>query len=216
MQLFLDSAHLPHVQEIASWGVLDGLTTNPTLVSKEGSLDFKKHVQGLCKMVDGPVSVEVTALDATGMVKQGLDYSKWADNVVVKLPMTVDGLKACHELSSKGIPVNMTLVFSANQALLAAKAGARFVSVFIGRLDDDGQDGLEVLRECLDVVGHFVGETEILAASIRHPRHVTEAAMMGCDAATIPYDVFKKLALHPKTDAGLSAFLTDWNAVHGA
>ncbi len=216
MKLFLDSAHLPHIEEIASWGVLEGLTTNPTLIAKEGGLDLKPHIQKICKLVKGPVSVEVTAEDAAGMIEQGREFAEYAENVMVKLPMTTEGLKACRALSDDGIWVNMTLIFSANQALLAAKAGARFLSVFVGRLDDDGQDGMAVLGEVIQVVQSYSMEAEVLAASMRHPRHVTEAALLGADIATIPYEVFKKLPLHPKTDKGLADFLTDWKKVHEA
>ncbi len=216
MKLFLDSAHLPHIEEIASWGVLEGLTTNPTLIAKEGGLDLKPHIQKICKLVKGPVSVEVTAEDAAGMIEQGREFAEYAENVMVKLPMTTEGLKACRTLSDEGIWVNMTLIFSANQALLAAKAGARFLSVFVGRLDDDGQDGMAVLEEAIRVIQSYSMESEVLAASMRHPRHVTEAALLGADIATIPYEVFKKLPLHPKTDKGLADFLTDWKKVHAS
>jgi transaldolase len=211
MKLFLDTADLKQIKEIASWGILDGVTTNPTLLAKEGKVDAKKHLQAICELVDGPVSMEVFAEDSKEMVKQGLEYSTWADNIVVKIPMTPEGLKAVVELKKKGIPTNVTLIFSANQALLAAKAGAAMVSPFIGRLDEAGEDGLTLIQEITDIFSNYAFDTEVLVASVRGPRHITEAARMGAHIATLPYEIFKKLPYHPLTTIGLEKFLADWN-----
>ncbi len=210
MKLFLDTAHLKEIKEIASWGLLDGITTNPTLLAKEGKVDPKKHLQAICRLVRGPVSMEVLATDFNGMMKEGREYATWAENIVVKVPMTPDGLRAVQALKTEGIPTNVTLVFSANQALLAAKAGAAMVSPFIGRLDEAGQDGMTVVAEIMDIFSNYDFETEVLVASVRHPRHVTEAAQLGAHIATLSYDIFKKLTQHPLTTAGLEKFLTDW------
>jgi len=210
MKLFLDTAHLEHIKEIASWGVLDGITTNPTLLSKEGKVDPKKHLQAICKMVPGVVSMEVISTDLKGMLKEGREYSSWAENIIVKVPMTLDGLKAVETFRHEGIRTNVTLVFSANQALLAAKAGASLVSPFIGRLDDAGEDGMIVIEEIVQIFSNYDFDTEVLVASVRHPRHITEAAMIGADVATLPYEVFTKLVRHPLTDVGLHNFLADW------
>lgn len=210
MKLFLDTAHLEHIEEIASFGVLDGVTTNPTLLFKEGKVDFKKHVQKICKVVSGPVNVEVLDTDWKGMVKEAHDYAAWAENIVVKVPMTSEGLKAVRALRHEGIPTNVTLVFSANQALLAAKAGATYLSPFIGRLDDIGEEGMEVVHEIKGIFANYDFETQILVASVRHPRHVTEAALVGADITSMPYEIFLKLLKHPLTDIGLTRFLQDW------
>ncbi len=210
MKLFLDTANLDEIAKGAELGLLDGVTTNPTLIVKEG-LDFETVIKKICKMVSGPVSAEVTAQDAQGMVNEGKRYAKWAKNIYVKLPMTTEGLKACQILSSQGIPVNMTLIFSANQALLAAKAGAAFVSPFIGRLDDAGEDGMKLIEEIVHIYDNYGYETEVLVASVRHPRHVTDAAKLGADICTMPYAIFEKLARHPLTDSGLAKFLEDWS-----
>lgn len=212
MKLFLDTANLKEIQTLASWGVLDGITTNPTLLSKEGKIDPEKHVKAICKLVKGPVSMEVFSTEADGMVAEGKRYAKWAKNVVVKVPMTSEGLKAIVLLRKEDIRVNVTLIFSANQALLAAKAGANFVSPFIGRLDENGQDGMALIEEIRAIFDNYAFPTEILVASVRHPRHVTEAAMLGADVCTLPYAVFEKLVHHPMTDSGLEKFLSDWNS----
>ena len=211
MKLFLDTANLKEIQTLASWGVLDGITTNPSLLSKEGKIDPEKHVKAICKLVKGPVSMEVFSTEADGMVAEGKRYAKWAKNVVVKVPMTSEGLKAIVLLRKEDIRVNVTLIFSANQALLAAKAGANFVSPFIGRLDENGQDGMALIEEIRAIFDNYAFPTEILVASVRHPRHVTEAAMLGADVCTLPYAVFEKLVHHPMTDSGLEKFLSDWN-----
>lgn len=210
MQLFLDTANLDEIREIAAWGVLAGITTNPTLVSKEHQ-DFKRLVKDICKIVSGPVSAEVTATDTEGMLKEGRDIATWAENVVVKCPLTPAGLAACSKLSQEGIKVNVTLCFSVNQAILAAQAGAYFVSPFIGRLDDINEDGCALVEQIVEVF-HIQGlETKVLAASIRTPMHVTRVALAGADVATMPYKVFKQLVQHPLTDSGLEKFLEDWN-----
>lgn len=209
MKLFLDTANLDEIKEIAAWGVLNGVTTNPTLVAKEG-VDFKTRVKDICKVVDGPVSAEVVTEDSDEMIKQGRDIATWAPNVMVKCPLTPAGLRACSTLSKDGIKVNVTLCFSVNQGLLAARAGATFVSPFVGRLDDINQDGMELIRQLSDVFYNYGFETEVLAASIRHPVHVTESALAGADIATMPYKVFKQLIFHPLTDAGQERFMEDW------
>lgn len=210
MKLFLDTADLKQIKEIASWGILDGITTNPTLLAKEGKVDPKKHLQAICRIVNGPVSMEVFATDYEGMLKEGREYSTWAENIVVKVPMTTEGLRAVTTLKAEGIPTNVTLVFSANQALLAAKAGAAMVSPFIGRLDEAGEDGLTLVQEITEIFFNYGFETEVLVASVRGPRHVTESARMGAHIATLPYDIFKKLVYHPLTDIGLAKFMADW------
>jgi transaldolase len=210
MKFFLDTANLDEIREIASWGVLDGVTTNPSLISKEGNVKLEAHAKKICELVDGPVSMEVIATDLEGMLKEGRKYAAWADNIVVKVPMTTDGLKAVGILKKEGIPTNVTLIFSANQALLAAKAGATFVSPFIGRLDDHGEEGMGIIEEITRIFDNYHFSTEVLVASIRHPRHITDAAILGADVATIPKAVFEKLIKHPMTDLGLEKFLADW------
>ena len=209
MKLFLDTANLEEIKEIADWGVLNGVTTNPSLVAKEG-VDFKTRVIDICKVVNGPVSAEVVTEDGAEMIKQGKDIATWAPNVMVKCPLTPAGLKACHALTQEGIKVNVTLCFSVNQALLAARAGATFVSPFVGRLDDINQDGNELIAQIAQVYDIYGFETEVLAASIRHPIHVTQAALSGADIATMPYKIFKQLVSHPLTDSGLEKFMADW------
>lgn len=208
MKLFLDTASLDEIKEINSWGVLNGVTTNPTLVAKEG-VDFKTRVVEICKIVDGPVSAEVTTTDPKEMIAQGRDIAKWAHNVMVKCPLTPAGLEACKALSKDGIKVNVTLCFSANQAILAAHAGATFVSPFVGRLDDINQDGIALIEEIVEVFHIHGYETEVLAASIRHPVHVTQSALAGADICTMPYKVFKMLVQHPLTDKGQDQFMAD-------
>ena len=209
MELYLDTANLAEIQEIASWGVLSGVTTNPSLIAKEGR-PFEETIREICRLVQAPVSAEVTALEAEGMIAQGRRLAALDGRVVVKLPTTSEGLKACKALSSEGIPVNMTLIFSANQALLAARAGARYLSPFLGRVDDISWDGTELLREIVEIVEIHDLPAKVIAASIRHPRHVTEAALLGADIATMPYGVFKQLLQHPLTEIGLKRFMEDW------
>jgi transaldolase len=209
MKFFADTADLSEIRELAAMGLLDGVTTNPTLVAKAGG-DFKKTVKEICAIVEGPVSAEVTALDAEGMVAEGRHLAKIAPNVTVKVPLTWDGLKACRTLTQAGTMVNVTLCFNANQALLAAKAGATFISPFIGRLDDAGIDGMELIEEIRTIYDNYDFSTEILAASIRTVNHVKYAAMAGADVATVPPSVLKTLVKHPLTDKGIELFTADW------
>lgn len=211
MKLFLDTANVDQVAEIAAWGTLDGVTTNPSLVAKEGK-DFKDVILKMCELVPC-VSAQVTATDFEGMKKQGEEYAKWHKNVVVKVPMTTEGLKAVSYFSKKGIKTNVTLVFSVAQAMLAAKAGATIISPFIGRLDDIAEDGMGLIAEIMTVWSQHKFATEVLVASTRHPRHIVDAAMLGAHIATIPYDVFKKLPNHNLTDSGLKKFQEDWEKV---
>lgn len=208
MKLFLDTANAAHVAEIASWGVLDGVTTNPTLVAKEGK-KFKDVVLAMCDHVPC-VSAQVTATDFEGMKKQGEEYASWHKHVVVKVPMTTEGLRALKYFRGKGIKTNTTLVFSVPQALLAAKAGANIISPFIGRLDDAGEDGMALVGEIMEVWQNYDFDCEVLVASARHPRHIVEAAKLGAHICTTPYEVFAKLPKHPLTDVGLKRFLEDW------
>ena len=210
MKFFLDTANLNEIREGAALGVVDGVTTNPSLVAKEGAADFRAHVAAICEIVGGDVSAEVTSLDAEGMLREGREYAGIAPNVVVKCPLTRDGLKATRRLTSEGIRVNVTLCFSAAQAILAAKAGAAYISPFLGRLDDIGQNGLELLAEIVEIYDNYDWKTEVLAASIRSPVHVIEAARIGVDVATMPFKVLEQLIRHPLTDKGLEQFLADW------
>ena len=210
MKFFLDTANLNEIREAASYGFLDGVTTNPTLVSKEGNVDFKQHVAAICEIVHGPVSAEVTSQDIQGMLQQGREYAKIAPNVVIKCPLTREGLKATHQLNDEGIKVNVTLCFSPAQAILAAKAGASFISPFLGRLDDIGENGLILLRDIVEIYSNYSWKTEVLAASLRHPIHVIEAARLGADIATMPFKVIDQLFNHPLTDKGQAQFLADW------
>ncbi len=211
MKFFLDSANLGEIREAAELGLIDGVTTNPSLISKEGGVDFKEHIAAICEIVAGDVSAEVTSVDAEGMQREGHEYARIATNVIIKCPLTRDGLKATRQLTSEGIRVNVTLCFSAAQAILAAKAGAAYVSPFVGRLDDVGQNGLAVLAEIIEIYRNYEWPTEVLASSIRHPIHVVEAARMGADVATMPLKVLDQLFQHPLTDKGLEKFLSDWH-----
>jgi len=210
MKFFIDTANLNEIREATELGLIDGVTTNPSLVAKEGEVDFKQHIAAICEIVQGDVSAEVTSLDLDGMLREGREYARIAPNVVVKCPLTRDGLKATKRLTDEGIKVNVTLCFSAAQAILAAKAGAVYISPFIGRLDDIGQNGLQLLAEIVEIYGNYGWKTEVLAASIRNPIHVIEAARMGADVATIPFKVIEQLIQHPLTDKGLNQFLADW------
>lgn len=217
MKFFLDTADLSEIEEVASWGALAGVTTNPSLYARTGDKleDFEGHLKKICDLVDGPVSGEVTAEDRDGMVEQGRKLAALADNMVVKIPVCVEGLAATRTLSSEGIDVNMTLVFSVPQALLAARAGARYISPFIGRFDDIAEDGLGQLEDIVTAVKNydFGHEVEIIAASVRSANHVTQAALMGADIATVPYAAMKKCIKHPLTDQGLAKFKADWEKV---
>jgi transaldolase len=210
MKFFLDTANLNEIREAASFGFADGVTTNPSLISKEGDVDFKKHIAAICEIVQGPVSAEVTSQDKDGMIREGLEYSKIAPNVVIKCPSTREGLKATRHLADQGIGVNVTLCFSAAQAILAAKAGASFISPFLGRLDDIGENGLILLQDIIEIYHNYSWKTEVLAASLRHPIHVIEAARLGADIATLPFKVIDQLFNHPLTDKGQAQFLADW------
>jgi transaldolase len=212
LKIFLDTANVEQIREAASLGVVDGVTTNPTLISREEG-KFEDVVREICEIVDGPVSAEAVCPECGGMVEEAKALSKIHENVVVKIPMTREGVKALHQLRDLGIPTNCTLVFSSNQALLAAKAGATFVSPFIGRLDDAGQTGMDVVREIMDIYENYAFETEVIVASARHPQHVVEAALAGADIITLPFAVFDKLFKHPFTDKGIAAFMADWEKV---
>lgn len=210
MKFFVDTADVDEIRDLAATGLVDGVTTNPSLVAKEGR-DFFEVLQEICALVEGPVSAEVTAMETDGMIAEGRRLAQIADNIAVKVPMTFDGLKACKALTGEGTMVNVTLCFSATQALLAAKAGATFVSPFVGRLDDIGQDGMELIGEIRMIFDQYdTFDTEILVASIRGPNHVKDAAMLGADVATIPPKVLRSLINHPLTDKGLKLFLDDW------
>ena len=210
MKFFIDTANLDEIREANELGLIDGVTTNPSLVAKEGNVDFKEHLAKICGMVKGDISAEVTALDVDGMLREGREYAKVAPNVVVKCPMTLEGLKATRTLTAEGTGVNMTLCFSASQALLAAKAGAKYISPFIGRLDDVSTDGMQLIRDIVQIYDNYGFTTEVLAASIRHPMHIVDCALAGADVATIPFKVIQQLVKHPLTDKGLDAFLADW------
>lgn len=212
MKLFIDTANVSEIRDAAEMGILSGVTTNPSLVAKEGR-DFVQVLNEILELVDGPISAEVVSLDADGMVKEGLEYAKMHKNIVIKVPMTSEGLKAVHRFAQQGIRTNVTLVFSANQALLAARAGASFVSPFIGRLDDISFDGIELIRDISGIFDIHGIDTEIIAASIRHPMHVTQAALAGAHIATCPYKVLDQMTKHPLTDQGIERFLADWSTV---
>lgn len=209
MKFFIDTANLNEIREAAALGLIDGVTTNPSLVAKEGGVDFHAHVAAICEIVQGDVSAEVTSLDTEGMLREGREYARIAPNMVVKCPLTNDGLKATRQLTLEGIKVNVTLCFSAAQAILAAKAGAAYISPFLGRLDDIGQNGLALLTEIVEIYNNYDWKTEVLAASIRHPIHVIEAARIGADVATMPFKVIEQLIKHPLTDKGLDQFIAD-------
>lgn len=210
MKFFIDTANLKEIEEANEMGLIDGVTTNPSLVAKEGKVDFQKHIAKICGLVEGDVSVEVTSLDADGMLKEGREFAKIASNVVVKCPLTLEGLKATRTFTAEGIKTNVTLCFSAAQALLAAKAGATYVSPFIGRLDDIAENGMQLIENIVTIYGNYGYTTQVLAASIRHPMHIVDAALVGADVATIPFKVIQQLVKHPLTDKGLETFLSDW------
>lgn len=217
MKIFVDTANLDEIRELASWGVIDGVTTNPTLVAKSGR-SFNEIIEEIFDIVDGPISLEVMSEKADDMVKEAKDLvskipQRHRKNIAIKIPMTPEGLKATKILKKEGIKTNVTLVFSANQALLAAKAGATFVSPFIGRLDDIGKEGMQVIEEIMDIYNNYDIETEVIVASIRHPIHVIQAARLGADIATVPPEVIRKMVKHSLTDAGIQSFLKDWQKV---
>ena len=212
MKFFIDTANIDEIKEINDWGVLDGVTTNPSLIAKEGR-DFKQVIQEITAIVDGPISAEAVSLDWQGMVAEGEELSKIHPNVIIKVPMTPDGLKAVKVLNEKNIKTNVTLIFSANQALLAAKAGASFVSPFVGRLDDIGNPGIDIIQDIAYIFELHHIKTEIISASIRTSTHVLDSAKAGAHIATIPYKIFKQMTQHPLTDIGIEKFLKDWESV---
>jgi transaldolase len=212
MKFFIDTANVKEIREAQDMGILDGVTTNPSLVAKEGK-PFKDTVLEICGIVDGPVSVEVVATEMAGMLDEAAEFATWHKNVVIKLPTTREGLKACKRLSSEGVKTNLTLCFSANQALLVAKAGATYVSPFVGRLDDISHVGMDLVRQILQIYRNYGYHTEVLAASLRHPLHVLDAALAGAHVGTMPFKVLELMFRHPLTDRGLEQFLKDWEKV---
>ena len=214
MKLFIDTANIEEIRTAEGWGVLDGVTTNPSLIAKE-KRDYRKTVKEICSICPGPVSAEVIAVDYEGMMREAREWAKVAENVVVKIPVTFDGIRAVKSLSGEGIKTNVTLCFSVTQALLAAKAGAAFVSPFVGRIDDIGGDGMALVADIIDTYLNYDFETEIIVASVRHPLHVVESLSMGADIATVPFKVLKQLFVHPLTDIGIERFLADYRAATG-
>lgn len=209
MRLFLDTANIDEIREVARMGVLSGVTTNPTLMAKEKGVEYRERVVEICEVVKGPVSAECIARDVPGLIAEAKEVAAWHPNVVVKIPIDAVGLEATSTLSREGVKVNMTLVFSANQALLAALAGAAYVSPFVGRLDDAGHDGMEVVRDAVEIIDRYHLPSQVIAASLRHPRHVIAAAKCGAPVATLPYKVFMAMLKHPLTDVGIERFLAD-------
>lgn len=212
MKFFIDTANIDEIKEANRMGMVDGVTTNPSLIAKEGR-DFEEVIREICDIIDGPISAEVISTDTEGMLKEARHLAGVHKNIVVKIPMTIDGLKAVRQLTEEGIHTNVTLVFSPLQALMAAKAGASYVSPFVGRLDDLSQDGMALVEQIVEIFDNYAFETEIIVASVRNPIHVLESALMGADIATIPFNVLGKLAAHPMTDKGLQSFLKDWEKV---
>jgi len=210
MKFFIDTANIAEIKEAHAMGMVDGVTTNPSLIAKEGR-NFEEVIREISEIVDGPISAEVIALDAEGMVNEARPLAAISKNIVIKIPMTVDGLKATRRLTDEGVKTNVTLVFSPLQALMAAKAGATYVSPFVGRLDDISQEGLGLIEQLVQIYGNYDFDTEIIVASVRNPLHVLESAMIGADVATIPFKVLAKLAAHPLTDKGIKAFMDDWD-----
>ena len=210
MKFFIDTANIEEIKEANRMGMVDGVTTNPSLIAKEGR-DFEEIIKEICEVVDGPISAEVISTDTEGMLKEARHLATIHKNIVVKIPMIVDGLKAVRQLTDEGIKTNVTLVFSPLQALMAAKAGATYVSPFVGRLDDLSQEGMQLIEQIVDMYNNYAFDTEIIVASVRNPLHVLDSAIIGADIATIPFSVLGKLASHPLTDKGLESFLNDWN-----
>jgi transaldolase len=214
MQIFLDTANIDQIKQAARLGIISGVTTNPSLLAKETTSDYESVTKKICSIISGPVSVEVLSEDADAMIKEAHVKAKWAPNVNIKIPITPAGLEATSILSKEGIKINMTLCFSANQALLGALAGATYVSIFIGRLDDAGQDGMQVVKDTITILDNYPElDAEVIAASIRHPMHVTYAAMAGAEVVTVPYAVLMQMIQHPLTDIGIKRFLADWKSV---
>jgi transaldolase len=213
MQLYLDTANINEIREAASWGILSGVTTNPTLIGKEKGADFKSTISEIATLVDGPISAETVSLDAEGMIKEGHEYAQWHPNVIIKVPSTTAGLRAVSELAKDGIRTNVTLCFNAAQALLAARAGAFIISPFVGRVDDIGVEGMQLIREIVQIYRNDPAiKTMVLSASIRHPRHIIDSALAGADIATCPFKVLQQSMKHPLTDKGIDQFLADWKA----
>jgi transaldolase len=210
MKFFIDTANIEEIKKANSMGMVDGVTTNPTLIAREKG-NFEDIIKEICKIVDGPISAEVISLDSEGMVKEARHLASIHKNIVVKIPMTIDGMKATRQLSEEGIKTNVTLIFSPLQALMAAKAGATYVSPFIGRLDDISNEGLLLVEQIVEIFNNYAFDTEVIVASVRNPLHVLDSALMGADIATIPFKVLSKFASHPLTDKGIKAFLDDWN-----
>ncbi len=210
MKFFIDTANITEIKEAASMGMADGVTTNPSLIAKEGRV-FEEVIQEICEIVDGPVSAEVISTDADGMLDEARKLAALHENIVVKIPMTVDGIKATRQLTEEGIKTNVTLIFSPLQALMAAKAGATYVSPFVGRMDDLSHEGMLLVEQIAEIFSNYAYETEIIVASVRNPLHVLDSALMGADITTVPFSVLKKFTAHPLTDSGLNAFLADWN-----
>jgi transaldolase len=210
MQIYLDTANLGEIREAASWGILSGVTTNPSLIAREKGADFKATISEIATLVEGPISAETTSLDADGMVREGMEFAQWHPNVIVKVPSTTDGLKAVYRLAKENIRCNVTLCFNANQALFAARAGAFIISPFVGRVDDTGVDGMTLIREIVAIYQAGGISTKVLSASIRHPRHIIESALAGADIATCPFKVLEQSMKHPLTDKGIEQFLKDW------
>jgi transaldolase len=216
MKLFLDTAEIEEIRTVARWGVLDGVTTNPTLFSKIKGKTYDEVLQEICKITTGPVSAEVVAEDVDGMLTEGRHFAKLADNIYVKVPMSEPGLEAISRFRAEGIRTNCTLIFSANQGLLAAKAGASLLSPFIGRLDDINEEGMTIIRELVEIIRFFEIDSEVLTASVRHPRHVTDAALAGSHIATLPFKIFQQMVRHPLTDKGIVQFRADWDTARKA
>lgn len=210
MELYIDTANIQDIREAASWGIISGVTTNPSLIAKEQGADFQATIKEIAEIVDGPISAEVVSLDAAGMIKEGEEVAQWHPNVVVKIPSTTEGLKAVYGLAKKGIRTNVTLCFNSVQALMAARAGAFIISPFVGRIDDISTDGMQLIRDIKSIYQQGNITTKILSASIRHPRHIVESALAGADAATCPFKVLQQSMKHPLTDIGIERFLADW------
>ncbi len=212
MKFFIDTANIEEIKEINEWGILDGVTTNPSLIAKEGR-NFEEVVREISNLVDGPISAEVVSLETEGMLEEARELAKIHKNIIIKVPMTKEGLKAVKTLTEEGIKTNVTLIFTASQALMAAKAGATYVSPFLGRLDDISTNGMNLIEDIVNIFNYYSIDTEIIAASIRHPMHVVECALSGADIGTIPYKVFNQMLNHPLTDSGIERFLADWETV---
>jgi transaldolase len=212
MQIYIDTASIKEIREVASWGILRGVTTNPSLMAKEKGADFQSTIEEIATLVDGPISAETVSPDAEGMIREGHEYAQWHPNVIIKVPSTTEGLKAVARLAKDGIRTNVTLCFNANQALFAARAGAFIISPFVGRVDDTGVDGMDLVREIVQIYRLHDIKTMVLAASIRHPRHIIDAALAGADIATCPFKVLEQSMKHPLTDIGIEKFLADWKS----